>query len=45
VIEVLQEAATAHRHAEVGDVLAEFIGAFGALAVHEWLRRTWGRTV
>jgi hypothetical protein len=30
---------------EVGDVLAEFIGAFGALAIHAWMRRAWGRTV
>lgn len=40
VIEVLQEIATAHRHAEVGDVLAEFIGVFGALAIHTWMPRT-----
>jgi hypothetical protein len=39
VIEVLQEVATAHRHAEVGDVHAEGIGAFGALAVQAWMRR------
>ena len=38
-IEVLQEVATQGRRAEAGDVLAEVIGAFGALAVHTWLRR------
>lgn len=38
-IEVLQEAMTGERHAEVGDVLAEAVGAFGALAIHTWMRR------
>ena len=38
-IEVLQEVATGGRHAEVGDVLAEAVGAFGALAIHTWMRR------
>jgi hypothetical protein len=42
VIEVLQEVATDARRAEVGDVLAEAIGTVGALAVHTWMRRTWG---
>jgi hypothetical protein len=41
VIEVLQEVATAARHVDVGDVLAEVIGVFGALAVQAWMRRAW----
>ena len=41
-IEVLQEVATGGRHAEVGDVLAEAVGAFGALAIHARMRRTSG---
>jgi VanZ family protein len=40
VVEVLQEVATPHRHAEAGDVLAEAVGAFAALAIHAWMRRT-----
>ena len=40
VIEVLQELATTDRQAELGDVLAEAIGVFGALAMHTWIRRT-----
>jgi hypothetical protein len=43
-IEVLQEVATTDRRAEVGDVLAEVIGAFGALAVHAWMRSGWAFT-
>jgi hypothetical protein len=39
VIEVLQELATTDRHAQLGDVLSEFIGAFSALAIHAWMRR------
>jgi VanZ family protein len=39
VIEVLQEVATDGRRAEVGDVVAEVAGAFGALAIHTWMRR------
>lgn len=41
-IEVLQELATTDRHAQLGDVLSEFIGAFGAFAIHAWMRRAWG---
>jgi hypothetical protein len=40
-VEVLQEVATTNRHVEVGDVLAEVIGALGALAIHTWMRTTW----
>ena len=40
VIEVLQDVATTGRHAEPGDVLAELIGIFAALAVHAWMRRS-----
>jgi hypothetical protein len=36
---VLQEVATDGRRAEVGDVVAEVAGAFGALAIHTWMRR------
>jgi hypothetical protein len=43
-IEALQELATPDRHAQFGDVLAEVIGAFGALALHTWMRRAWGFT-
>nr|MBA2600248.1 hypothetical protein [Actinomycetota bacterium] len=39
VIEVLQELATTDRQAEPGDVRAEVIGVFAALAVHAWMRR------
>jgi hypothetical protein len=39
VVEVLQEVAITNRHAEIGDVLAEVIGAFAALAVHAWMKR------
>lgn len=39
VIEVLQAVATASRRAEIGDVVAEVVGAVGALAVHAWMRR------
>jgi hypothetical protein len=42
VIEVLQEVATTNRRAEAGDVLAEATGAFGAVAIHAWIRRTSG---
>ena len=38
-VEVLQEVATTDRHAQLGDVLSETIGAFAALAVHAWMRR------
>jgi VanZ family protein len=38
VIEVLQEVATRSRHAELGDVVAEAVGASGALAAHAFLR-------
>lgn len=41
-MEVLQELATTSRHARLGDVLSEFIGAFGAFAIHAWMRRAWG---
>jgi hypothetical protein len=40
-IEALQELATTDRHAQLGDVLSEVIGAFGALAIHTWMRREW----
>jgi hypothetical protein len=39
VIEVLQEVTTRSRHAELGDVVAEAVGASGALAAHALLRR------
>ena len=41
-IEALQEFATKDRHAQLGDVLAETIGAFGAFAIHAWVRRAEG---
>jgi hypothetical protein len=41
-IEVLQELATVHRRAELGDVISEVIGAFGALAILTWMRRARG---
>lgn len=44
VIEVLQEVATTDRHAQLGDVISEVIGAFGALAIHSWMRRRWRST-
>jgi VanZ family protein len=40
VVEVLQEVATPRRHAEAGDVVAEVIGALGALAAHAWISRS-----
>lgn len=42
-VELLQEFATANRHAELGDVISEVVGAFGALALHVWVRRSWGQ--
>jgi len=42
VVEILQEVATTDRHAQLGDVLSEIIGAFGALAIHSWMQRRWG---
>jgi hypothetical protein len=39
VIEVLQEVMTRARHAELGDLVAEAVGASGALVVHTLLRR------
>jgi hypothetical protein len=44
VIEVLQEVATTDRRAEPGDVLAEAIGVFAALAFHAWMRQAWAPT-
>ena len=41
-IELLQAVATAERHAEIGDVVAEVVGIFVALAVHARMRRTSG---
>jgi VanZ family protein len=41
-IEVLQDLATVTRHAELGDVISEVIGAFSALAILTWMRRAWG---
>ena len=43
VLEVLQEVLTTTRHAELGDLIAELIGAFGALALHAWVRRSRGQ--
>ena len=42
VVELLQEVTTVDRHAQLGDVLSEIIGAFGALAIHSWMQRRWG---
>lgn len=42
-LEVLQEILTESRHAELGDLIAEVLGAFGALALHVWVQRSWGR--
>lgn len=41
-MEVLQELATTSRHAELGDVISEVVGAFGALAILTCMRREWG---
>jgi hypothetical protein len=41
-IEALQELATTDRHAQLGDVLSEVIGAFSTLAIPAWMRRALG---
>lgn len=38
-VEAIQELATADRHAEVGDVVAEAVGIAAAWAIHAWARR------
>jgi hypothetical protein len=35
-VELLQGFATTNRHAELGDMIAEVVGAFGALAILAW---------
>jgi hypothetical protein len=43
-VELLQEFATTNRHAELGDMIAEVVAAFGALAILAWMRRARGST-
>ena len=38
-VEAIQELATAERHAEIGDVVAEVVGVTAAWAIHAWARR------
>jgi hypothetical protein len=39
VIEVMQEVGTTTRHAELGDVVAQAVGAFAAVGLHDLIRR------